>query len=287
MAKNIAIGLFKCKINGIDVNTSIKSNSGNYTNKTSRNIKYIVFHYTGNKKDTAKNNALYFKNNDVNVSAHFFVDDTSIYQSVELTDVAWHCGTKGKYYHSKCRNDNSIGIEMCCTAGNYRISDKTVGNAAFLGASLCELLNIKADEVDTYCLRHYDVTHKNCPAQMVTDANEWKSLKTAIKTILRAKEKKADATTAKPTTSTTTTKASFLPARGYFKKGDNSANVGKIASFMRKAFPAYTPAAALGNYYGDNLIKAVKEFQKRSGLEPDGYFGKLTLAALKKHGFKE
>ena len=58
---------------------------------------------------------------------------------------------------------------MCCTAGNYRVSDKTVGNSAYLGAYLCELLNIKADEVDKYCLRHYDVTHKICPAQMVED----------------------------------------------------------------------------------------------------------------------
>lgn len=80
---------------------------------------------------------------------------------------------------------------------------------------------------------------------------------------------------------------SFLPARGYFMKGDVSPNVGKIAKFMRNTFPAYTSEKALGNTYGSELIKAVKEFQKRSGLEVDGYFGKLTLAALKKHGFKE
>ena len=82
-------------------------------------------------------------------------------------------------------------------------------------------------------------------------------------------------------------KTSFLPARGYFKKGDVSPNVGKIATFMRKTFPSYTSEKALGNTYGDNLIKAVKEFQKRTGLEADGYFGKLTLAKLKEFGFKE
>lgn len=86
---------------------------------------------------------------------------------------------------------------------------------------------------------------------------------------------------------TTKKTESFLPERGYFKKGDVSPNVGKIASFMRKAFPSYTSEKALGNTYGDNLIKAVKEFQKRTGLEPDGYFGKLTLAELEKHGFKK
>lgn len=80
---------------------------------------------------------------------------------------------------------------------------------------------------------------------------------------------------------------SFLPKRGYFKKGDVSPNVGKIASFMYQSFPTYTKKEALGNVYGTNLIKAVKEFQNRSGLEADGRFGKLTLAELKKYGFKE
>ena len=84
-----------------------------------------------------------------------------------------------------------------------------------------------------------------------------------------------------------TKEESFLPSRGYFKKGDTHENVGKIASFMRRCFPSYTSEKALGNYYGDNLIKAVKEFQKRTGLEPDGYFGKLTLAKLEQYGFKK
>lgn len=95
-------------------------------------------------------------------------------------------------------------------------------------------------------------------------------------------------TASKSSTSKLTTAAkSFLPSRGYFKKDDVSPNVGKIASFMRKTFPAYTSEKALGNTYGDNIIKAVTEFQKRTGLEADGNFGPLTLAELKKYGFKE
>lgn len=86
---------------------------------------------------------------------------------------------------------------------------------------------------------------------------------------------------------TSTNKTSFLPSRGYFRKGDKSKNVGKIASFMRKTFPDYTSAAALGNLYGDNLIKSIKEFQKRTGLEADGCTGAKTLAMLKKYGFTE
>ena len=79
---------------------------------------------------------------------------------------------------------------------------------------------------------------------------------------------------------------SFFPAHGYFKKGDTHENVGKIASFMRKNFPAYTSEKALGNYYGDYIIKSIKEFQRRTGLTPDGCTGPLTLAMLEKYGFK-
>lgn len=80
---------------------------------------------------------------------------------------------------------------------------------------------------------------------------------------------------------------SFLPARGYFMKGDVSPNVGKIAEFMRRVFPSYTDKKALGNTYGPYLIASITEFQRRTGLEPDGYFGPLTLAKLESFGFKK
>lgn len=79
--------------------------------------------------------------------------------------------------------------------------------------------------------------------------------------------------------------AGFFPARGYWKKGDTDARIGRLATFLRKYFPAYTPAAALGNYFGPNLEKSVKEFQRRSGLVADGCVGPKTLAKLKSNGF--
>ena len=89
------------------------------------------------------------------------------------------------------------------------------------------------------------------------------------------------------TAPTTSTKKSFFPSKGYFSLGDNHKNVGKIAEFMYKTFPAYTKKAALGNYYGKNIQASIKEFQKRTKLEADGCVGKITLAELKKYGFKE
>ena len=82
--------------------------------------------------------------------------------------------------------------------------------------------------------------------------------------------------------------SSFLPAKGYWARYDNDPRVGRLASFMRTTFPAYTPAKALGNIYGDNLFKSIMEFQKRSNgkLYPDGCTGPRTYAELQKYGFK-
>lgn len=92
MGKTITAGFISDTINGIGINSSIKCNNDNLNNNTSRSVAYVVMHYTGNSKDTAKANANYFGGAGRNASAHFFVDDAEIYQSVELRDTAWHCG---------------------------------------------------------------------------------------------------------------------------------------------------------------------------------------------------
>ena len=202
MSKTINTGFITDKINKITVNTSLKCNTSNYTNSASRTVSYIVMHYTGNIKDTAKANANYFTGANREASAHLFVDNSNIYQSVELRDVAWHCGTKKTYYHNDCRNANSIGIEMCCTDGNYKISKTTQQNSAYLCAYLCKMIGIGADGVDKYVLRHYDITHKTCPAQMVDNASEWTAFKTMVKNLLTTNN--IDGKVAKATTTTTT-----------------------------------------------------------------------------------
>ena len=81
---------------------------------------------------------------------------------------------------------------------------------------------------------------------------------------------------------------SFLPAKGYWAKYDRDDRVAALASFMRKTFPAYTSAKALGPVYGDYLSKSIAEFQRRSNgkLYPDGCTGPKTYAELQKYGFR-
>lgn len=80
-------------------------------------------------------------------------------------------------------------------------------------------------------------------------------------------------------------KKSFLPAKGYWTRYDVDDRVAALARFMRRTFPDYTPAKALGSTYGDNLFKSIKEFQRRTGLYPDGNTGPLTYKKLKEYGF--
>lgn len=145
----------------------------NRTIRDDRKIEYIVVHYVG-AVSTAKNNTIYFKDTYRGVSAHYFVDDTSIWQCVEEKDRAWHCGGALIYYN-KARNDNSIGIEMCCFMNNGKldISEKTIANTIKLVKDVMKRYNIPVENV----VRHYDVTHKKCPAPFVDDALRWADFK--------------------------------------------------------------------------------------------------------------
>ena len=73
--------------------------------------------------------------------------------------------------------------------------------------------------------------------------------------------------------------SSFLPPRGFFKKGDSGKNVEKICDFLSNFVK--------GDYFGDYAVACTKVFQRQNGLEPDGNIGPLTLAKMEEKGFVE
>ena len=158
--------------------TQMPCNPGNYTAKRSSAIRYLVVHYTG-APGTARNNGAYFASRgDIGASAHYFVDAQDIVQSVPDSGRAWHCGA-ASYRHPECRNDNSIGVELCCdqdAAGRWRFDPETVANAAALVRSLMAQYGIDIDHV----VRHYDVTGKVCPEPFVRDASAWAEFKARL-----------------------------------------------------------------------------------------------------------
>ena len=165
----------------------IACNADNYSAGRTQPVQYIVMHYTANNGDTAQNNCDYYHRvGGLQASAHYFVDEHGVMQSVHEVDTAWHCGARA-YWHPECRNANSIGIEMCSRKradGSYYIKPETVANAAALAREIMQRYGIDTDHV----LRHYDVTGKRCPMPWVDDPAQW----TAFKDMLTPKNTTTD-----------------------------------------------------------------------------------------------
>lgn len=152
----------------------LQSHSGNYASPRGHAIDYIVIHYTGadGGKDTAQNNADYSARAYLEKSAHYYVDENEIVQSVREGDRAFHCGDKPM-------NDRSIGIEMCSRIDakhQWYIPNVTVKRAAELTKELMAKYGISIDHI----IRHYDVTGKICPEPFVRNPSEWAAFKSLL-----------------------------------------------------------------------------------------------------------
>lgn len=167
------------------------NNFSHATRKTSE-IKYLVVHYTGNVNDTARNNAMYYRDNNIEVSAHFFVSENSIYKSVQENHAAFAVGLgsrKTPYFKwpshwKKCTNTNSISVEICGSRNSYEANDNVKELAAQLVAELCKKYSIPLANV----IRHYDVTGKRCPAWAVDDPSNWLHFRTRVANYLYGEE---------------------------------------------------------------------------------------------------
>lgn len=233
------------------------ANSGNYGGKrdTSK-IEYIVIHYTGNDGDTDENNAKYFKNNIVKASAHYFVDDDSITQSVPDNYIAYSVGgslyndyktTGGAKFYKECINTNSISIELCDSVKDGRVypSNKTIANAIDLVEKLMNKYDIPKENV----IRHFDVTGKKCPAYWCGNESKNSLWKTAF-------HNKLSSTTT--TTSSTSTKTSSTTTTNTSNKTSSSKT---------------TTTGSL-----DTTRQFVKDVQKAIGAKVDGIAGNETLS---------
>lgn len=235
---------------------------------------YIVIHYVG-ALGSAKENCQYFAGGNRGSSAHFFVDfNGDVYQSVELFNSAWHCGSKTGYKHPKCRNTNSIGIELCCrTTGdpskddkNWYFEDTTVTAAIELTKELMAKYNIPADHV----IRHYDVTGKICPAPYYfnTGKHTWSQFQSAI-------QQKAAATNPAPTVQNQTTSLK---------------DVDKVCwdAFKKAGFSDVVAAGFLGNLKAESDLRPNNlqdSYEKKLGTDDEEYTSAINEGAYSKEQF--
>jgi N-acetylmuramoyl-L-alanine amidase len=122
--------------------------------RTIRQIKFIIFHYTGMKKESAAISRL--TNIQSEVSSHYLIKKNGdIVVMVPDLYIAWHAG-KSSWKSFKSLNKNSIGIEISNPGheNNYlNFSKKQVQSIIYLSKSLLKKYKIKTSNV----LGHSDI----------------------------------------------------------------------------------------------------------------------------------
>ena len=135
-------------------------NSVNYSpnfdlkKRKSKEIKFIIFHYTGMKNEMEALNKL--TNVQSKVSSHYFIKNNGeVYTLVPDLYIAWHAGISswGKY---KSINKHSIGIELNNPGHNFnykKFTKKQIFSTIKLSKFLIKKYKIKS----TFILGHSDI----------------------------------------------------------------------------------------------------------------------------------
>lgn len=115
-------------------------------------VKTIYIHGTGNKGDTAKNNAdFYATGNERIAGAHFFIDrDGKIARSIPMNRIAYAVGDMNN-------NTYSVSIELCDIYNKYPSKKQIKATRKLIKYIKRYCKNVK------HIKRHYDSNGKLCP----------------------------------------------------------------------------------------------------------------------------
>lgn len=208
----------------------------------------VVIHVVEGSASSARN---WFRNPVSKVSSHYLIAlDRKVYQFVDEADTAW---ANGRVDNPTARlilqrpglnpNRYSISIENEGTAdGEW--PDTMYDDNAQLVAEICARWDIPVDR--NHIVGHREIySKKTCPGKGDVD-----------RIVSMARER-----TCKPT----------LPARvlGYGDRGDDVKELQKLLKVQPQS-----------GFFGKTTLAAVKNFQRKQGLEVDGVVGPWTRAKL-------
>lgn len=160
----------------------------------------LIDHYTANPGASAKNHVSYFgktlpqSNNSLvsqgktsktrSASAHIFVDQNEAICIIPLDEIAY-AANDGTYRGVPELRPNanflSISVEKCIEKDGTFHPD-TIKRAKQVFADLCKMFNLCPLED---IVRHYDVTHKNCPAPYVKNPVLFNQFKSGVAALLK------------------------------------------------------------------------------------------------------
>lgn len=235
---------------------------------------YVVIHETDNwsKGAGAKAHATAMKNGNLAGTVHYYVDSTSIYQTLDHKDGAYAVGDGGGRYG--ITNRNSINIEICVNPESdyYKAVDK----AEQLAASLLKQYGWGTDRLK----RHYDASRKHCPRR-IQDEGLWPEFKRKTAAYMGTTTTEPDTSTNKPTIQTG---GHYMFEPKTVKKGDSGLSVLLLQEILRaRGFKGKDGKdLKLDRDAGTNTIHALTKYQEsRKGvLEVDGICGEKTWRDL-------
>lgn len=162
----------------------IKPNQYSRPQKKLTGVKKIVIHWTANFGATANGHYNYFNNlKGRYASAHLFVDKNEALCIVPLNEVCYHANDgsyRGVAELKPNANLLSIGVEMCVEKDGTFHAD-TIKRTIAVVAELCKRFQL---DPMTDIIRHYDITHKNCPAPWVKDVTHFNNFKKNVDAVV-------------------------------------------------------------------------------------------------------
>lgn len=106
-------------------------------------VRFLVLHDTGNDSSTADGNVSYFirSANEMQASAHYFVDDKQIINCIPESEKAWHVRydlERDNKAYGDDANDRALSIELCWSSKKTIDNEKAYQNYVDLAADICK-----------------------------------------------------------------------------------------------------------------------------------------------------